>query len=285
MDPHSKIFEERLPGTEVQLENRIHEMPKMNLKQFDLVILSGTLPDGLWLKALPFAKVVGNIILIVFPTDPDITEKVATRYGVGKLYKVPLNSQDLLGSVKEMMAKKTAKSPRRGLSESIVNEMETIFKGMNSLNYYEFLKVRTDSTQEDVKRRYIEIAKVYHPDRFRKESEKTKQMAYEITKRANEAYSVLSHPSRKLAYDRMLSKDRDAKRFDFHLKMGYEATAFESVDHPQARRFVELAEKAIKERSYKPALNQLKMARRMAPKNKYIIHMIEKVENLIEKGE
>lgn len=62
------------------------------------------------------------------------------------------------------------------------------------MNYYEILEVKVTATQDEIKIAYRKLAKKYHPDINKKVSpEKMKQL--------NEAYTTLSNPSAKRAYD------------------------------------------------------------------------------------
>lgn len=67
---------------------------------------------------------------------------------------------------------------------------------MSKRDYYEVLGVDKDATEADIKKAYKRVAMKHHPDRNpdNKESE-------EKFKEANEAYSVLSDPEKKAAYD------------------------------------------------------------------------------------
>ncbi len=65
-------------------------------------------------------------------------------------------------------------------------------------NYYEILGVPENATQEEIRKRYRELVKKYHPDINKDNPEAAKKMA-EI----NEAYQVLSDPKKRAQYDAM----------------------------------------------------------------------------------
>jgi len=127
------------------------------------------------------------------------------------------------------------------------------------------------------------MARKYHPDKFRNIPADIREKAYDITKRANEAYSVLMNPSRKVIYDKMLKENPDAKRFDFRIKVAYNETPEDTIQNNQARRFAILATKAMEIGDYKSALTQLKMAASMEKNNSYIDRLIEEVTQKISK--
>lgn len=63
-------------------------------------------------------------------------------------------------------------------------------------DYYEVLGVKRDCDDSGLKNAYRELAKKYHPDR------NPEQGAEEKFKEASEAYSILSDPQKRAAYDR-----------------------------------------------------------------------------------
>src|ERR1700741_2238757 len=68
---------------------------------------------------------------------------------------------------------------------------------MAKRDYYEVLGVPRSATEEEIKKNYRKLALQYHPDRNPNNSE-----AEEKFKEAAEAYSVLSDPQKRAAYDR-----------------------------------------------------------------------------------
>lgn len=63
-------------------------------------------------------------------------------------------------------------------------------------DYYEILNISRDATAEQIKKAYRELALKYHPDR-----NPGNPTAEEKFKQINEAYSVLSDPTKKARYD------------------------------------------------------------------------------------
>ena len=68
-------------------------------------------------------------------------------------------------------------------------------------DYYKILDLPRNATQEEIKKKYRELAKKLHPDRSK--NEKTKEIMAEI----NKAYEILSDNERKEKYDRYLNVD------------------------------------------------------------------------------
>ena len=68
-------------------------------------------------------------------------------------------------------------------------------------DYYKILGVSRGSSQDEIKKRYRELAKKLHPDKSK--GEKTDETMAEI----NKAYEILSHNERKEKYDKHLGVD------------------------------------------------------------------------------
>ncbi len=64
-------------------------------------------------------------------------------------------------------------------------------------NFYEVLQVRSNATQMQIKRAYIELITKYHPDVYRGD----KEFAQKYTAIITEAYSVLKDESKRRDYD------------------------------------------------------------------------------------
>ena len=67
-------------------------------------------------------------------------------------------------------------------------------------NYYEILGVKTDSTPEEIKRNFRELAKKTHPDKTKDDSE---QEMIQI----NKAYEILSDKESREKYDKYMKSD------------------------------------------------------------------------------
>jgi len=67
-------------------------------------------------------------------------------------------------------------------------------------NYYEILEITRDATQEEIKKKFRELAKKTHPD-------KTKEDSEEGMVKLNKAYEVLSDVERREKYDKYLKVD------------------------------------------------------------------------------
>lgn len=65
-------------------------------------------------------------------------------------------------------------------------------------NYYEILGVKRDATYEEIRSKYLELAKKYHPDA----NTTIAPIAEEEMRKINEAYQTLSDQEKRAAYDK-----------------------------------------------------------------------------------
>jgi hypothetical protein len=71
-------------------------------------------------------------------------------------------------------------------------------------DYYQILAIDSTSTEQDIRRQYRRLVKIYHPDRNPGEEE----WCGEQLKKVNDAYRVLSSSSLRAAYDRQVQERR-----------------------------------------------------------------------------
>ncbi len=69
------------------------------------------------------------------------------------------------------------------------------FATIPTKNYYEILGVPSSASKDDIKKRFIELAKINHPDISPENADKFKSI--------NEAYSVLSKDPSRTVYDQL----------------------------------------------------------------------------------
>lgn len=91
----------------------------------------------------------------------------------------------------EMGKRKNTKEDREFRDAAINDELP---------NYYEALGVSKDATQEEIKKKFRELAKKTHPD-------KTKENSEEEMAALNKAYEILSDEERREKYDKYLKVD------------------------------------------------------------------------------
>ena len=70
-------------------------------------------------------------------------------------------------------------------------------------NYYRILQIDKEASQDIIEKAYKTLAKKYHPDL---QAEENKKNAENILKKINEAYEVLSNPSKREAYNKTIEQ-------------------------------------------------------------------------------
>lgn len=65
---------------------------------------------------------------------------------------------------------------------------------MSLPDYYRLLEVTADASQDEIRRSYRRLARIYHPDLMRMRNDQR-------IKQINEAYAVLSDPAQRTRYD------------------------------------------------------------------------------------
>jgi len=92
------------------------------------------------------------------------------------------------------------------------------------LDYYEILEITRDADSSEIKKAYRKQALKFHPDR--NEGDKSAEERFKLV---NEAYQVLSDPSKKSTYDRYGKAGLDSQGFSPFSDMGDITSIFESV--------------------------------------------------------
>ena len=76
------------------------------------------------------------------------------------------------------------------------------------VNYYEILGIEEDADSESIKKAYKKLAKKFHPDLNPDDIESSEERFKQI----NEAYEVLSEPSKRKLYDSYGSRWKQAEK-------------------------------------------------------------------------
>jgi curved DNA-binding protein CbpA len=103
------------------------------------------------------------------------------------------------------------------------------------LDYYTILQVKSDASQDDIKKAYKVLARTWHPDKNRdNEKEATRRF-----KEISEAYTILSNPSQRREYDLKRSRPTPEKprrsRRDHRFDAGFPRPEFTSFDSDFSR--------------------------------------------------
>lgn len=96
------------------------------------------------------------------------------------------------------------------IDEAFLREVEELYKKIDTMTYYEILRVSKDISNSELKKTYYRLVKRFHPDRyFRIGHDDLKNKLSKIFTMINNAYTVLSDSSRRVEYDSSLSKSEE----------------------------------------------------------------------------
>ncbi|MDX1678957.1 J domain-containing protein [Arsukibacterium sp.] len=68
------------------------------------------------------------------------------------------------------------------------------------INHFRVLGVKTNASDEDIKKAYKRLSNRYHPDKLLESTEEEKELAALQLQRVKQAYDVLSDPKQKAAF-------------------------------------------------------------------------------------
>ena len=77
-----------------------------------------------------------------------------------------------------------------------------IFPGVEDVDLYAVLDLKSDTTPESIKKAYRRLALLYHPDKHVSSSENTRAEASKKFQQVGFAYSVLNDPTKRARYDK-----------------------------------------------------------------------------------
>ncbi len=113
-------------------------------------------------------------------------------------------------------------------------------------DYYARLEVSSDATPEQIKSSYRRLVRLHHPD-LNKQAKDTR------IKQLNEAYGVLSSPTRRAAYDSLRTEEQRAAVIAEAIRSRQEASKRKKAEEPKmtwmqgAFGFVREFRKALRE--------------------------------------
>lgn len=124
--------------------------------------------------------------------------------------------------------------------------VQALHAGLDSLTYYEFLGVRPSSDYVAIRDAYYDRAQRLHPDRFVVYGAGSLQRgAYAVYKRISEAFSVLSDPQLRVAYDE--ARLRGACRLDDVARARRRSPQERQISNDFARIYFRAAERKLEQ--------------------------------------
>ncbi|MDJ0761691.1 MAG: DnaJ domain-containing protein [Myxococcota bacterium] len=148
---------------------------------------------------------------------------------------------------------------------------------LDRLDYYRLLGVDVNADLTSIKSAFHTIAAKFHPDRNRSASPDIKRALYDIFKRLNEAYRVLTDPDRRAFYNKGLESGKTRLEQDLR-KTAIPKTPEDTIRSPQARQFYRQAAEELKKGNILKADLHLKVAMRHEPSSGAIKALIDQIQ-------
>ncbi len=154
-------------------------------------------------------------------------------------------------------------------------ELEATATAMESLDYFQLLKLTPEAAPAEIKRAFYRESRSYHPDRFYHLPDKALKVAVnEVYKRITEAYAVLRDDQKRRKYvSDITGPERAAKlRFteasEVETKQQAKKEAEEQIGtHPKGRAFFQTGMQDFEAGRWSAAERNFKMALTYEPSN------------------
>lgn len=158
-------------------------------------------------------------------------------------------------------------------------ETEALAGILETLDYFQVLKIPQNSSPADIKAAYYRESRMYHPDRvFHLHDEELKFRVNTIYKRVTEAYTVLRSDERRGKYTIDINgPDREKKlRFDEISEQEQKKSKEEEIGTtPNGRKFYGAGLTDLQAGRYEAAERNFKMALMYEPNNKLFKQRLE----------
>ncbi len=165
-------------------------------------------------------------------------------------------------------------------------EIITLAKTIDAMDYYQILKVRKRAFTQDIKTAYFNQSRRFHPDKFYNEDPRLVEMVNKIFKRVCEAYKVLSDQDKRATYTKAISGDDGQKYIRYNPKLYARlAKADKPEDEgqtPMGKKYYQMAQTGIRNKDYKSAKINLQLAIKMEPSNQTFKERLAEVDELLK---
>lgn len=183
-----------------------------------------------------------------------------------------------------------------GLDASQLLDLQKRTAALDTLDYFQVLKLGQEAGPADIKRAFYAESRTYHPDRFfHVTSPVLKERVHELYKRVTEAYYVLRDDARRKKYlADITGRDRARKlryteESEAEAKVAARREQEEQIGtHPKGRQFFLTAQADIEAERWAAAERNLKLALTYEPQNaryKERLQEVRKTMEAIRKGE
>lgn len=142
-------------------------------------------------------------------------------------------------------------------------------ESLETLSYYEILRVPEDASQAEIQKAFHEISLRCHPDRFVDNGKEVSRAAASVFKRAAEAYNILRKPAFRKRYDAELQKGKLTlnERAVETKKVHEQRTLFMIARGASAKKYAAKADELLSQGKLDAARVQLISATQNDPEN------------------
>jgi DnaJ-class molecular chaperone len=163
-------------------------------------------------------------------------------------------------------------------------ETKLIAQNLDQLDYFQVLGATPDAPLDELKAKYHQLQRNYHPDAFYTSPDQELKVAVgKIAKRVAEAYVILRDAQKRSKYTKdILGPDR-AKKLRFSEEMEHEARIEKQQEQgktAQGRNLWKKAQENITKGDYKAAARDLKTALLFEKGNEMFTKKLAEVEEL-----
>jgi DnaJ-domain-containing protein 1 len=161
---------------------------------------------------------------------------------------------------------------------------------LDTLDYFELLKVEHTAAPADIKRAFYRESRTYHPDRFfQLDDALLKERVHDLYKRVTEAYYVLRDDVRRRQYLADVTGPDRARKLRFteasevETKAAVKREQEEQIgSHPKGRQFFQTAQGDVAAERWASAERNLKMALTYEPQNARYKERLQEVQKALE---
>jgi len=163
-------------------------------------------------------------------------------------------------------------------------------KNLDMVDYYQIMGLDGSAKSNDIKKRYYQLARRFHPDRFINVTQKEfMARVYSVFKRMTEAYQILSDTDKRRAYEYNLGQNRSKdtlrmKKAAMDTKRSGPRQDELQIRNTNARKFFSLGQKALSEGNLNGARMNFLLAQQQSPSDLVIKQGIDKIDLLLKKA-
>ena len=165
--------------------------------------------------------------------------------------------------------------PVGGLEASQLQDLARRHKALDSLDYFELLRVERTAVPAEIKKAFYRESRTYHPDRFFQVPDPAfKEMVANVHRRVTEAYYVLRDDKKRRQYAADISGPERAQKLRFTEASEVETKAAAKKEqeeqigsHPKGRQFYQTGVQDLAAERWSAAERNFKMALTFEPSN------------------